>query len=145
MISKKFIFILIILLGLIFSISYLFTSLTPLEKIRLGIVKLPGSIKTETNVELAIQGLVSGKDRTLISPVEGDICYWIKPTHNGTHYLLQINEYKSTLERCIGFPLGKEEIILDHGINILGGNSCVCGGETYLLEWESGGLRITRG
>lgn len=56
--------------------------------------------------------------------LNGSKCYWIRPTHNGTHFLIEISKHNTT-DSCHGFTLNKKEIVLDEPVNIRG--KCVCG------------------
>lgn len=138
--------VLIGLIGIIILTSHLLTSSNPLKKIRSGVVRIPSSTEMKTDVELAILDLIKrGEGRALVKLSEKERCYWIRPTHNGTHYLLQILEYRSVIGSCMGIVRNEREIVLDRGVNILGGSGCVCGGKMYLFEMGRSGLRIVEG
>lgn len=146
---KKFIIFAFFLIFVIVVLSFLLTDVSILTKegIPLSISRLIRrrvSIPEKTDVRSAVEQSIISKDKILLAPKDKDICYWIKPTHNGTHYLLQMIEYKSTLGKCLGSKLSEKVIVLNRGINILGGKSCVCGNEIYELELEADGLRITK-
>ncbi len=145
--NKKFAIFLVVLLGLIFSISFFLTS-SPIQHVPLSIFNILRRIRGEKPLTIetdVISALNKLKDSNsiLIEVTENETCYWIKPTRNKTHYLLEINKYKSTMGRCLGFLRGKSYVIVDKGINMIGGNSCICTDETYLLEWKKDGIKIT--
>ena len=140
---KKYFILFVVLIGLILSLSFLFKSI-PIQKIRLSITGLFTQIRTESDITTAINKLTGGEEHILLKIAEEDKCYWVTSSMRRKNYVLEIREYHSTTEPCLGFPLGESEISLDHGINIIGDTDCLCGGREYLLEWGEIGLRITK-
>lgn len=142
---RRYVIFLVILFSVIFSLSFLFTSLTPSKNILLALTKPIKTGQTETDVTLAIKRLIDGQDEIFVKTTDSNICYWIKPTMDETNYLLEISEYENTedMKGCIGILKSTEYIVLDHPIN-LRGIDCICGGNRYLLELKANGLKITR-
>ncbi|MDI6826788.1 MAG: hypothetical protein QMD36_06465 [Candidatus Aenigmarchaeota archaeon] len=140
--SKRTIIPIIILIVLIISISYLFSSSLLTQTIRLGITGFFKSVKEETSLISAINKLIEGEDEFLVKIQENNTCYWIKSTTNETHYILQINEYESP-GVCEGFVKNSASIGLDQWLNVFGDTSCLCKGE-YILRMEVSGLRIKK-
>jgi hypothetical protein len=130
--------IIIILIFLIFSLSYFFIS--SYQTIRLGITGYFKTVKEETNLIQAINKLIEGEDE-LVVKIQNNTCYWVKSTSNETHYILQINEYESSV--CVGFVKNSMSIGLNRWVNVLGDTSCLCNGE-YILRMEAGNLKITK-
>lgn len=141
---KKVTILFIILLISVLSLSGLLISLNMNDNVPLGVLKALGGVKTETDLKTALDYLVTGNNRVIVSIENNNTCFKVRPTYNGTHYLLKIKEYKSKTGNCIGLLKDQTEVVVDKGINILGGKSCLCYGE-YLLEWKKDGLRIRKG
>jgi len=62
-------------------------------------------------------------------------CYWIRPSANGTHYLLKITEYASN-NGCQGELVRKKVIATSQPIDIDGGG-CFCGQSCRIKTWET--------
>jgi len=115
----------------------------------LGLTNLFESTETETDLVFAIEKLISGEDEIILEITESDVCYWIRPTHDGKNYLLEIKKYQSTTGKCFGSVVDEYHITLEHGMNIIGDTDCLCSEEKYQLERVVGerrvDLKITRG
>lgn len=142
--SKRTIISIIILIALIFSLSYLFPSSFLIQNIRrLGITGFFTSVKEENDLISAVNKLIEGRNELIVKIQQNNTCYWIKSTTNETHYILQINEYESS-GVCLGFVKNSVSIGLHEWLNVFGDTSCLCKGE-YTLKMEAGGLRINKG
>jgi hypothetical protein len=83
-----------------------------------GTETLKGSL--ENQIERAIKS--EGSYRLALG--NGSHCYWIRPTHNGTNYLVEIREYSSS-NSCFGDLIEIKTIVVDGPVNVNG--RCVCG------------------
>ena len=137
---KKILIFFLILLGIIIISTNLirFSSTKLIEPLS----PIPTNIPTETDLVLGLKKTIENKVTLQLKIKEDDTCYWAKPTHNGTHHLLQINKYKNALEECIGFVENRNYILREKGLNILG-DTCVCSGRTYSLERDENKLKIS--
>jgi len=143
MISKKYLIILIILFGIVLSLSFLFTQETFIQIIKLGITG-PSPIKIETDVVTATESSVQDKEKVLFDLSKENTCYWLRSTKNATNYLLEINEYEyfPDMKGCFGVPKDVIYIVVDHPLN-LKGISCLCNDNAYQFEWKNG-LKIIK-
>jgi hypothetical protein len=140
---KKHLIILVILMGLIFSLSFYF-KLFSIQKIRFSITGLFSQSITETDISSALKKLIGGEKQVILKIAGENKCYWITTTRKGKNYVLELSEYISKTGQCIGLPSSESEIPLNSGIDIIGDTDCVCSGREYLLEWKEIGLKITR-
>jgi len=141
MISRKLLIPLILLIIFSFFLTLFFGTLPPSGKVTLSMI--PSDIPLETNLVSAVIKTIKERRTVQVELLEYDTCYWIKPTHNGTHYLFQINGYKSTMGKCLGFVENRQYIPREKGLSILG-DTCICYGKTYLLEWGKNGIKISK-
>jgi len=129
----------LILIILTFSLFY---SSSLIKLFRFGITGLFTSVKEETDLISAVNKLIEGEDEFIVNIQENKTCYWIKSTTDENHYILQINEYESSIN-CVGFVKDRVTIRLNQWLNVFGDTSCLCKGE-YLLKMEAGGLSIKK-
>jgi len=139
---KKFWVVSIVLVCIIFSLSFFFSSSIFGHKTLLGLASLLQSTEIETNLVSAVEKLISGKNEIIVEITDSNVCYWIRPTHNEKNYLLEIKKYQSTTGKCIGLVVDESHIALEHGINILGDTDCLCSGKRYFLERVVEGQRV---
>lgn len=140
---KKYLIIIVVLIGLIFSLSFYF-KLFSIQKIRFSITGLFSESITETDISSALKKLIDGEKQVILKIDDENKCYWISTTRKGRNYVLELNEYTSKTGQCTGLPSSESEISLNSGIDIIGDTDCVCSGREYLLEWKQLGLKITR-
>ena len=138
---KKYLIPVTFLFGIIFFLASIFKFSAPAQKEPLSLI--PTNIPTETDVITALEKIIKEKREMRVKITENDTCYWVKPTNNGTHYLLQINKYNGIVEKCIGFPENIHYIQREKGLSIFG-DTCICDKETYLLEWENSGIKVIK-
>jgi len=120
---------LILLFGLIFSLSFFLKS-SSLQQIQLGLTSFSKSVKTETNIPFAVNELL--KNSEVYIEVGQNICYWIRPSFNETGDYLDIQEYDTKYGECVGSVKSKTSIPIDEKI-VMYSPGCVCNGK-YLLE-----------
>jgi len=109
--------------------------------------------KTKTSVKKA--SFVSSKDfstsltylragvqKTLVSNLPRDKCFWVHPFFNGTHYLIITEIFKNDENKCYGIPIETRETVVEKPINVYSaGDSCVCG-KDILIENVKNGFRM---
>ena len=137
--KKSIIFVLLIVFFLTF---LLYSNLNRI--IPLSITGLFKSIETETDVVTAIKKLINGQNEIIVEIMGNNVCYWVKPSYDGTKFNLQVNEYETPVGNCIGIIKDVNYIELDEGMNVLGDTDCLCSGGKYLLEWKVNGLKISK-
>lgn len=125
---KKLTIFLIVLFGLIFSLSFFLKS-SPLQNIRLGITTFNKPVKAETNVPFAVNELMKSKE--VYVEVENDTCYWIKPTFNETGSYLDILKYDTKFGECVGTIRDEASIPLDEKF-VMYSPGCLCNGRFRL-------------
>lgn len=136
---KRFSILLILLIIFAFISSFFLGTSTPSKKVQLSLI--PSNIPTENDIISALRRVIEGKEEIRVKLLGNDTCFWIKPTHNGTHYLFQISEYKAPGNNCLGFAEKTEYLLRKRGFVVFG-DTCVCGGKTYSIKWEKNGVRI---
>ena len=140
MVSKRSLILSVFSIAFIFIFAYfLFTLILPQKSL---LSSISTDISVESDVVLALRKTIAENGKIQVKITENGICYWIKPSHNGTHSVFQINKYKSTIGKCLGLLVDSYYIERDKGFNVIG-STCVCEGKTYLLEWEVRGVKIT--
>ncbi|MFB6088283.1 MAG: hypothetical protein ABEK36_00730 [Candidatus Aenigmatarchaeota archaeon] len=79
--------------------------------------------KVEGNVSQQISEMVRNEGNYRLS-LNGKKCYWIRPTHNGTHFLIEVTKHNTT-DSCYGLTLDRKKIVMEEALDIKG--KCVCG------------------
>jgi hypothetical protein len=101
-----------LVLVLFIAISYYFFMIPPL---------IVGEFTKNMEIVTASFG-----DYRIQTDLPEDRCYWIRTTSDGTNYILEILEYESSDNNCIGELINRTEIVTTQPVNILG-SDCICG------------------
>ncbi len=78
----------------------------------------------EGNIETQLEQAIEKEGSYRLSLGEGGHCYWLRPTHDGENYLVEIAEINSTKD-CLGDIVSKKTITSQSPISYDGG--CLCG------------------
>jgi len=135
---KKYIIILIVLLCLILSISYL----TPFNNIPLGMAVSSSQISRYTDVKSGLENLYKGNNKITLDMSKNDTCYWIIPGRDENGHFIEIREYGKEYGACLGIPRNTTYVRINKKLDMLS-QGCVCNG-TYVLEQSNGGLKISK-
>jgi AAA15 family ATPase/GTPase len=119
-----------------------------MQETQLAIFRGSSYATKETNVKSAVKKLFENstkeKGSIALSVEENNTCYWIRQTYDGEQPLLQINKYETETGKCLGIPKDQEYIKLNKNLNMLSSIDCLCSGNSYLLEWKTDGLKISK-
>jgi hypothetical protein len=135
---KKWIFLIIFLLVLIFSLYYLLSS----NLLLLRFTGLFTSVKSEKDIYVALNSLIAGKSSVLIDLENENTCYWIIPGRGENDYFIEIREYGKEFGECVGYPRSSNYIKTNQKINMFS-HGCLCQGK-YVLELINDGLKISK-
>ena len=91
------------------------------------------SFVSSKDFSTALTYLKAGIQKTLVSGLSQDKCFWIHPFFDGSNYFIVIDIFKNDENKCFGIPIETREIKLDKPLNVdYSENSCVCGSELLL-------------
>ena len=67
----------------------------------------------------------------ILSDLQEDKCYWIRPMYNSGEHYVELIEYSSN-DSCMGPIENKTTIKLDSALN-MGSKDCLCGNDNYKI------------
>ena len=138
MVSKKFVIISVVVIGIILSLSFIVTAFT--GYFSQSTVDY-STLERRTDVKSTLNTLTEGKEKVLLEFKDNDACYWIRSRRDENGYLIEILEYGKEFGECLGVPRDSSTIRIDQKVSMYS-PGCVCGGN-YVLELKSGGLGIS--
>jgi len=75
--------------------------------------------------DVATGGAAADSDVTYsLSKLPTGHCYWVRPTYNGTHSIIELIDYNSE-DSCSGIPVDTSTFVLDTTLNIET-DDCIC-------------------
>jgi hypothetical protein len=86
-----------------------------------------GGISTYDDINEAMVDILEPKEqvgRYSFSNLPENHCYWIRPSYNGTHHLVEIIDYESE-DNCLGISTGKIVFVVDSSLNVVS-DDCIC-------------------
>ena len=101
-------------------------------------------ISSLPSFQAALLSTIESQKNFIVKDLPSDKCYWIRPTFNGTHYLIEINVFKNDEMKCSGMPIAVENIVTKTFTNVLTSENCICG-KNVLLENRNDGIRLRLG